>query len=208
MQTILDGKNQSTTWNYDLFGRVRTKLNARGTLVFQHSYHPTGWLSNRTDAAQTATRYFYDAEGNLTSVVYPGRTNRFSYDALSRMTNMVDSLGNSSFSYTVFNALASEDGPWPGDTISYGYNGALLRQSVNLAHPDGPAWTQSYGYDAAQRMTNVSSPAGSFVYTYDATRPERVRQREARSTACTNSWATVTTRPAICNSGPITWLKD
>ena len=29
-------------------------------------------------------------------------------------------------------------------------------------------WMQSYGYDAANRMTNIASPAGTFAYTYNS----------------------------------------
>ena len=44
------------------------------------------------------------------------------------------------------------------------------RSGLTLLQPNASPWTQSYGYDAAERLTSVVSPAGSFGYTYDSTR--------------------------------------
>ncbi len=41
---------------------------------------------------------------------------------------------------------------------------------MTLLEPNAFPWTQSYGYDAAERLTSVVSPAGSFGYAYDSTR--------------------------------------
>jgi YD repeat-containing protein len=35
---------------------------------------------------------------------------------------------------------------------------------LSLQAPNASAWTQSYGYDSARRLTNVVSPAGTFSY--------------------------------------------
>ena len=35
--TLTDGKNHTTTWNYDLYGRVTNKVDALGTNDFFHS---------------------------------------------------------------------------------------------------------------------------------------------------------------------------
>ena len=42
-----------------------------------------------------------------------------------------------------------------------------LRNGLSLQQPSASAWTQSYGYDAARRLTGVTSPAGTFGYTYN-----------------------------------------
>jgi YD repeat-containing protein len=81
-----------------------------------------------------------------------------------RATDMVDAVGTTRWAYT--NALlVSEDGPWANDTVSYGYNAARLRSSLTHQQPAG-GWTQTYAYDAARRLTNVTSPAGTFGYQY------------------------------------------
>src|SRR5262249_2018423 len=45
-----------------------------------------------------------------------------------------------------------------------------LRTNLLLQQPTG-VWTNKFVYDAAQHLTNVVSPAGSFAYTLGATAP-------------------------------------
>jgi len=44
-----------------------------------------------------------------------------------------------------------------------------LRTRLVLQQPTG-LWTNSFAYDAARRLTNVTSPSGAFGYAYDALR--------------------------------------
>src|SRR5437773_8828689 len=60
--------------------------------------------------------------------------------------------------------LNSEDGPWSSDTVTYTYNNRL-RASLSLQQPAG-SWTNGFTWDAAHRLSTVSSPAGTFAYTY------------------------------------------
>jgi hypothetical protein len=82
---------------------------------------------------------------------------------------MLDAVGTSGYSYDNVGQLLSEDGPWTNDVISYSYT-ARQRVSLSLQEPSGSPWNQSYAYDAARRLTNVTSTAGGFGYGYDATR--------------------------------------
>ena len=50
--------------------------------------------------------------------------------------------------------------------MTYTYNNRL-RSGLNLSQPNASDWVQSYGYDAARRMTILTSPAGAFSYAYD-----------------------------------------
>ena len=126
--------------------------------------------TNRWTKAKGTTTYRYDALGQLTNVVYPvSPALTLQYDLLGRLTNLVDGFGQTRYSYAN-NRLASEDGPWAEDTVSYSYQYAGPRSGLTLLQPNASPWTQSYGYDAAERLTSVVSPAGSFGYTYDSTR--------------------------------------
>ena len=73
---------------------------------------------------------------------------------------MVDAVGTTKFGYTSAGLLASENGPWTNDTVTYTYS-QQFQTALNLSQPSG-TWSQSYGYDSMWRMTNVVSPAGSF----------------------------------------------
>jgi hypothetical protein len=78
---------------------------------------------------------------------------------------MDDAAGHSSFNYTSFgafrSALASEDGPWSGDTVNYYYSGLSLTSVVV------GTWSQTIDYDAALRPNVFSSDAGTFTYAFN-----------------------------------------
>jgi RHS repeat-associated protein len=178
MLTLTDGKNQTTTWGYDSFGRVTNKLDALGTNIFVYQYDANSRLTNRWSVAKGNTIYKYDALGNLTNVDYSGGTVAMTnlsmaYDALNRLTNMVDALGTTKYKWDSVGELSSEDGPWANDTVGYSYANRL-RTGLSLTQPNASSWSQSYGYDTSRRLTSLASPAGGFGYAYDATRQMQV----------------------------------
>jgi RHS repeat-associated protein len=69
--------------------------------------------------------------------------------------------------------MLSEGGLWPQDTVTLTYANRL-RTGLSLASPAGSLWTQGYAYDAARRLTGITSPAGTFGYLYDPVRLQRV----------------------------------
>jgi RHS repeat-associated protein len=75
----------------------------------------------------------------------------------------VDATGTTRYTYDAAGQVLSEDGPWDNDAVSVTYANRL-RTGLTL----GGSWSVSYGYDAARRLTNVVSPAGSFGYAYDS----------------------------------------
>ena len=174
--TLKDGKNQTTRWNYDQYGRVTNKVDAASNLIFVYKYDPLDRLTNRWSAAKGNTAYKYDAIGNLTNVVYlSGTTPNISlrYDGLNRLTNMVDAVGTTVFSWTSGDQLLREDGPWANDEVTYNYANRV-RNQMSVAQPGAADWVQSYGYDYNyMRLTNVMSPAGAFNYDYQGTTWDR-----------------------------------
>src|SRR5205814_8997747 len=41
-----------------------------------------------------------------------------------------------------------------------------LRNGLSLPQPNASSWTQSYSYDTANQLNSLTSPAGSFSYSY------------------------------------------
>jgi RHS repeat-associated protein len=163
--TLTDGNTNVTTWGYDVHGRVTSKTNAANTEIFRYTYDANGRLTNRWTPSKLDTGYGYDLVGNLTVINYTTSPDiTMQYDALNRLTNMVDAVGTNKYAYTNL-YLLSEDGPWADDTVSYTYNNRGLRSGFSLAQPSG-SWTNGYLYDAARRLTNVTSGAGAFSYEY------------------------------------------
>ena len=105
------------------------------------------------------------------------------YDANNRLTNMVDAAGTTRYAYADWGGLLSEDGPWDHDTITYGYTTNRMRSRATLLQPNAADWIQSYAYDAAGRLTNITSPAGAFGYHYDTARNLMVRKTTTVMTA-------------------------
>ena len=171
MLSLTDGKNQTTRWSYDSYGRVTNKLDQTGTVILAYQYDPNNRLTNRWSAAKGNTGYGYDNVGNLLQIKYPSSgTVYYNYDPLNRLTNMVDAAGTTVLAYTSGGELFTEDGPFASDTVTNYYYGRL-RTEADLAQPTG-VWTNQFGYDAAKRLYGVVSPAGTFITSYD---PARLR---------------------------------
>jgi YD repeat-containing protein len=167
LTTLTDQNNNTTRWRYDIYGRATNKVDATSTTILEYQYDADNRLTNRWSIARGSTKYAYDAVGNLTSVTYPlSPSLSFLYDALNRMTSMADGIGTTSFTYTQVGQLASETGPWASDAVSYTYANRL-RSSLALQQPYASAWAHSYSYDAANRLNSITSPAGTFTYSYN-----------------------------------------
>ena len=162
--SLTDGLQHQTTWQYNEYGWLTNKVDGLNRNAFRYGYNVNGWLTSRWTPEKGNTTYAYDNVGNLKSIAYPQQTNSFAYDALNRLTNMVDAVGTTAFSYTPAGQLASENGPWTSDTVSNTYV-QDLRTALNLLQAS-TNWSQSYGYDSSWRMTNITSPAGTFSYSY------------------------------------------
>jgi RHS repeat-associated protein len=149
-------------------GRVTSKVDATTNTILTYAYDANNRLTTRWSLGKGNTGYGYDAVGNLTSVTYQVNPSlSFTYNAMNWMTGMSDGVGSSTFTYDQAGHLASETGPWSSDTIAYTY---LNRQraSLNLQNPSASSWAQSYAYDGANRLKSITSPAGTFGYSYNS----------------------------------------
>jgi YD repeat-containing protein len=167
LTNLTDPKSDTTQWGYDLYGRVTNKVDATTATILRCGYDADNRLTNRWSAQKGNTTYGYDAVGNLTGVTYPtSHALAFSYNVMNWLTNMSDGVGTTEFTYTQTGQVQSETGPRASDSITYTYYDRL-RTELDLQQPNGPDWVQYYGYDAANRITNITSPAGAFGYTYN-----------------------------------------
>ncbi len=163
LMSLTDGKSQTTHWNYDEYGRVTNKLDQTSSVILKYIYDAEDRLTNRWSAAKGNTAYAYDPVGNLTNIAYAASPAvKLQYDPLNRLANMVDASGTNAYTYTAGGQLLTETGPFASNAVTNGYVNRL-RVALGLQQPTG-WWTNGFGYDAAGRLTNVTSQAGSFRY--------------------------------------------
>jgi RHS repeat-associated protein len=175
LTNTVDGKNQKTSWRFDSFSRLTNKFDDLGNSVLALSYDPNNQVTNRWTPGPQSPRNAvlkWDAAGRLTNIVYASSPAiSASYDPLGRITSLADAFGASSLTYSRLGALASETGPWPNATITANFGTAHRLASLGITQPNAADWVQSFVYDAAGRMTNTTSPAGSFGYSYIGASP-------------------------------------
>jgi RHS repeat-associated protein len=190
LTALIDALGRPTRWDYDLEGRVTTKRYVDGSEVHYTYENTTSRLKSVRDEKGQVKVYTYAADNNLHRIAYPVAqvatpAVTFDYDAnYNRMTSMQDAIGTTIYTYHPVGTagalqIASVDGPWADDTVTYQYD-ALGRLVVRALH----GVPQTLAYDALGRTTNVVNALGSFVYTYDGPtdRPLDVRLPNGQTT--------------------------
>lgn len=211
----------TTSISYDPAGNVSSMTDGSGTSTLTHDSF--GDVLSHTDGAGDTVGYAYDANGNATSVVYPGsgRTVTRTFDKANRLSGLTDwNSKATTFGY-------SADGQWTstvypnGTTATTGLNNAdqsltdtLAKGATTLASltytrdnagqiggetPTGLAGTgQTYLYTDNEQVK--SATAGSTVtgFTYDAAdNPTQVgAAQQVFDTAGQLCWSVTGTRPA------------
>ncbi len=146
-----DPAHQPTSLYYDAKGRLTNRTDNVGTTLY--GYDANDNLTSVTNVGQASSlsqtfdaynrmssfkdvygnliQYRYDANGNVTDLIYPGnRTVTYFYDSLNRMTNVTD---------------------WSGRKTAITYD--LDSRVKSIMRPNGTYRT--IGYDAAGQATNI-----------------------------------------------------
>src|SRR6266516_6177262 len=139
-------------WGYDAANRVTSLADQAGLRL--QTYDPAGRLVKVSRGAQTFS-YGYDADGNVTSRVWPDSTKvTAAFDAADRMTGLTAQVG------VAGSAAAS---------YAFGYD--LSGRVTTTTYPASTGLVTDRTYDAAGRLVDVSSHDGSgTVARYQLTR--------------------------------------
>ena len=171
LKSFTDPKNNLTSWSLDLENRVVQKTYPDLTTLTL-AYDKASRLKSTTDALGQVRAFTYGKENLLRSIAYSNAVNAtpavtFNYDSVyPRVSSMLDGTGTTSYVYFPVgslgaNQLASADGPYSNDTVSYAYDvlGRVMTRTVDTA-------VQTFGYDSLGRVASDSNPLGAFTYTY------------------------------------------
>ncbi|MFI0967750.1 DUF6531 domain-containing protein [Streptomyces sp. NPDC021080] len=141
--SVTDARNKQTLYEYDELNRPK-KVTApdAGTTTF--TYNTAGFLDTTTDANTHTSTYGYNAEGQLTSVKNPlAKTVAYEYDLDGNRTKVTNARAQ-----TIITTVDARNLP------------------TNVAYSDGtPA--ETYVYDDASRLKDVTDATGSRSLTYD-----------------------------------------
>ncbi|HEX2746710.1 MAG TPA: hypothetical protein VHM91_01830, partial [Verrucomicrobiales bacterium] len=178
MGSLTDPMGRTTRWNYDLQGRPVSKDYPDGSRM-AWTYHPsTGLMASQTDQKGQAAVFSHYLDGRLRSMAWPnallptpGVT--YTYDSVyGRPATMTDGQGTTVHSYhpvtggvtTGAGKLASIDGPWANDTITFTYDSTdrLVSRSINGV-------PETMVTDAADRVTSLTNSLGTFTPAYAGT---------------------------------------
>ncbi len=172
LEALIDAKGNRTTWERDVQGRVTREIRADGTTDAHYTYDLAGRLKTITDPKDQVTTYTYNTDNSLASTGFTNETIAtpdisHTYDAYyPRALTMVDGNGTTSYIYKAAGTdgagqLASVDGPFTDDTITYSYD-ELGRVLTRLLNGTGTEIT----YDTLGRLSQLEFPIGAFDYTY------------------------------------------
>ncbi|WP_158708944.1 putative adhesin [Streptomyces sp. NRRL S-920] len=141
--SVTDGRKKQMLYGYDELNRVK-KITAPDTGTTDLTYNTAGFLETSIDAKTRTTTYGSDAEGRLESVKNPlTQTVDYDYDAEGNRTKVTNARRQ-----TITTTIDARQLP------------------TKVTYSDGTP-SQSYVYDAAGRVREVSDATGKRTLTYD-----------------------------------------
>jgi RHS repeat-associated protein len=183
-----NGAGDTVGYGYTLAGRLATISYPTGVATASsggqgfassgtatRGYNDAGQVTSISDWLGNTTRFGYDAEGNLTSEIFPnGMSTTRSYDNADRLTLSASSspqgapLLNLPYSRDGLGQVSSANplGTTPAVTQAYGYDGANHLLTSAIPAPGGLASVpnSTYGYDVANNLTS-STTGGTLTTT-------------------------------------------
>jgi RHS repeat-associated protein len=176
IKSLTDPMGRATTWHKDLQNRLVGKQYGDGSQATYFYENTTSRVRQVVDEKQQTTIFAYNIDNTMNSISFanaavptPGVS--YTYDPdYRRVNSMTDGTGMTVYKYNPVTSppvlgagkLASETGPLPNDTITYGYD--ELGRPVHIAI-NGVTATKTF--DAAGRLAGETNALGIFSYGYD-----------------------------------------
>jgi RHS repeat-associated protein len=191
-----DQMGWTTNYQYDARGRVTEVISP---LVFdpettqtvqptpQYGYDAYGDMASAQDAKGRITSFTFDQFGHEVTHTLPnGQTESTSYDAFGRLLSSTDFDGQvtryqyDSLGRVDMKTFYAQGSSTPGETVSYHFD-PLGRQDRVTDTTSSSTRIVTYGFDADNRITSISSPEGTINYEYDPATGQHTRSYTANS---------------------------
>jgi RHS repeat-associated protein len=176
LRSLTDPMGRMTLWITDVQGRRIAKQFPDGTQVRYLYESRASRVRQVIDEQQQATFYTYNRDDSLKSIGYGNAaiatpSVSFTYDPnYLRPLTMTDGQGTTTYGYLPISVppvlgagnLATVDGPFSNDTVTYAYDelGGVVQTVVNGV-------PVSSTYDPAGRIITRSNVLGAFAFAYD-----------------------------------------
>ncbi len=175
IKSLIDPMGRATTWHKDVQNRLVSKQYGDGSQATYFYENTSSRVRQVVDEKQQTTLFSYNLDNTMNSMTFanaavptPGVS--YTYDPdYKRITSMTDGTGITVYQYNPVTSppvlgagkLASETGPLPNDTITYGYDelGRSLQIAINGV-------TATKTFDAAGRLAGETNALGTFSYGY------------------------------------------
>ncbi len=161
---VVNRRGKETTYAYNAANQLTEVVQPEGG-DWHFGYDARGNRSSMIDPREYETTYKYDLLDRMTEAAEPlSTTTKYGYDANGDLTSVTDPRGNTtSYAYDKLGHLAEVAQPLK-KTTTYSYDAASNPLSKTTA-----AGTLEYGYDAANRLTEVSASKSTLrSFGYDA----------------------------------------
>ena len=190
--TMADGSGTETR-TYDAIDRVTSVT--RGSSTFSYVYDPSSNVTRRTYPGNTVVNYTYDPLDRLGSVASGSQTTSYAYDAASNLTQTTLPAGNGYVESRVYDRAGrlTEVRNQKGTSVLSHFLSTLdpAGNPTQVVRAGALSETQTYTYDANDRLTGVCLQAGScpgagdpFIrYTYDKVGNRLTEQRPTGTTS-------------------------
>ena len=166
LSTIAYADNTHIYYTYDAQGQLTDQSRDGGAEALKYSYGAVGGYTV-TDADKNASTILQDDMGLTVQTTNPlGNITRYSYDSESNLTSIVAADGTTTtFTYDSNGNETSETDPL-GNVTRYTYD-PTFSQMLTSTNPSG--YTTTYGVDSNGNVTSITAPDGSVQqFTFNA----------------------------------------